>query len=80
MSDLLEEIQNTDRQSVNGGMYVGRDRRDEAEELVENGEVVRLRNPAGVSPIYVPMNSDHYATERLKRLREKQAGGDTERT
>jgi len=79
MSDLLSEIEEADRSSVNGGMYVGRDRRDEVEELVDAGEIVRLRNPAGVSPIYVPMSSDHYTTERLERLRDKQSEGDTER-
>lgn len=78
MTDLLSEIREADSESVNGGMYVGPDRRDEAEELVDSGKVVRLQNPAGVSPIYVPMGSDHYSTERLERMRERQSGGEGE--
>lgn len=74
MSDLLSEIEEEDRSSENGGMYVGPGRRDEAEDLVDAGKIVRLRNPAGLSPIYVPMSSEHYTTERLERLRDKQSG------
>lgn len=70
---LLEDIRTEDSVSTNGGHYVGPDRRDMAEELVDEGRVVRLKNPAGRTPIYVPMDSDHYADERLERLREKQS-------
>lgn len=70
---LLDEVKKGDREATNGGYYVGPDRRDEAENLVEEGKVVRLLNPAGVSPKYVPMGSEHYSDERLERLRKKQA-------
>lgn len=77
---LLGEIRRGDREATNGGHYVGPDRRDEAERLVDEGKVVRLRNPAGVSPIYVPMDSDHYSDERLERLRERQSTDTDKRT
>jgi hypothetical protein len=70
--EVFNEIRYADETSVNGGHYVESEKRDHAEELVERGLVVRLKNPAGVSPIYVPMDSEHYSEDRLQRLREKQ--------
>lgn len=70
---LLTDIREGDRNSLNGGHYVVPDRRDTAEELVEEGKVVRTTNPAGVTPVYVPMDSDHFSRERLERLQEKQS-------
>ena len=71
--DLYEEIRLGDRESVNGGCYVEPGRRGLADELVKLGEVVRMRAPSGRSPVYVPMDSEHYSEARLKRLRESQS-------
>lgn len=72
---LLDEIRRGDAESTNGGHYVGPDRRDEADRLVAEGQVVRMQNPAGVSPVYVPMDSPHYNDDRLERMRERQSEG-----
>lgn len=77
MSSLLDEIREKDEDSTNGGHYVGPDRQDEAEELVAQGEVVRMQNPAGVTPIYVPVDSPHYSSDRLERMRERQSEAQT---
>lgn len=71
--ELLEEIREGDRRSTNGGHYVGPDRRDEAKQLVIAGKVVRMTNPAGRTPVYVPVDSDHYDSDRLERLRLQQS-------
>jgi len=70
---LFIEIKNGDDESVNGGYYVGPDRRNIAEQLVDDGRVVRFQNPAGVTPLYVPMDSDNYSEDRLERMKERQA-------
>lgn len=69
---ILEEIREGDAKSTNGGHYVSTEDREIAEQLVGLGKVVRLKNPAGVTPIYVPIDSDHYSDDRLKRLSERQ--------
>lgn len=71
--DLLNEIRRRDEESLNGGHYVEPDRWDEAERLVADGEVVRMKNPAGATPLYVPMGSPHYSDERMERMRDRQA-------
>lgn len=71
--ELLKEIREGDQRSTNGGYYVELEQRDEAKELVIAGKVVRMTNPAGRSPQYVPMDSEHYNTERLERLRDQQS-------
>lgn len=69
---MLKEIREKDHESTNGGHYLGPDRRDIAEELVDDGVIVRMKNPAGVSPQYFPMDSPHFTDERLKTLRNRQ--------
>lgn len=71
--ETLEEIEEGDADSINGGHYIEAERREIAENLVEAGEVVRMRNPAGVSPKYVPVDSDHYSDDRLARMSERQS-------
>ena len=72
-NDILSKIILKDSQSTNGGCYISKENRDKAEQLVDEGAIVRLKNPAGASPIYVPMSSNHYSEKRLNNLREKQS-------
>lgn len=71
--EVLEAIEEGDEASTNGGHYVSGDDREVAEQLVEQGMVVRFQNPAGVSPLYAPVDSDNYSDDRLERMRERQS-------
>lgn len=70
---LLEIIRRKDQETINGGYHVHSGHQDIAERLVDRGKVVRLRNPAGVSPIYYPVDTDNLGNERVKELVKKQS-------
>lgn len=69
---LLAEIKQAD-DNRSGGYYVHSDLRDKAEELVDEGEVVRLENPAGQSPLYYPKDTNNLTDERVEKLTERQS-------
>lgn len=70
--EILEEIREGDAKSTNGGHYVSLEDRDIAEQLVGLGKVVRMENPAGATPVYVPVDSDHFSDDRLQQMSERQ--------
>jgi len=76
LTELLETIQTTDDDSLNGGCYIEPHHREKAEELVTAGKVVRLQRATGRSPLYVPMDSDQYSQERLETLQDRQMDKD----